>query len=909
MLLALLLFAAMLVAAAPASNQGRGDDAQAEALAQKADREGELRVIALIDRPGRGQEVANQARAHGARNERTYSHLPYVSVQANANAIRAMARNPHVVTIQEDIPSPPALDSTLPVINGDDTQDLGWTGAGQIVTIIDTGIDADHEFFDNNNGGGGSRLIGEACFSDPNNTSGDGQISLCPGGAQSDVTAGAADIDGNAQCTAAVNNCDHGTHVAGIAAGDGTGLANAPGNGVAPDADIIAIQVFTRHNNASDCNPNPAPCLLAYDTDTLSALNTLSATISANPGRDFASANMSLGGGNNSSNCDGDARKAAIDTLLGQGVATVISSGNGSLLNGVGAPGCISTAVTVGNSTDADNVWTTSNRGPLLDLFAPGRTVNSSEVSDTYDNKTGTSMAAPHVAGAFAVLREAYPTRTIGQLLGDMTSTGVPITYDTDGDTIADTTTPRLNLLAALQAPNDPPVVAADEATVTFDEGQVATATGTVSDPEGDPFDLEASVGTVVDNGDGTWSWSWQTSDGPDDSQTVTITATDDKDESGTATFDLVVNNVAPTVTLDSLTPSEEHDAVTVTASFSDPGWPDTHTTEIDWGVPPGLEGDLLSGPTLLVTDPGGPGQPLQGTVSATYRYGDNDDGAGFPITVTVTDDDDGAGSDTLAQTVDNVDPTLAIDEGDTVLLDGTPTVVAHAGDDVDFDAGATDPGSDDLTATWDFDDGSTDVLTSLVAPPLVDLLPSPTVDPRDVTFPVTHAFLDACLYEVGLLVEDDDGGSDVDTIDVIITGNADLARSSGFWSAEYREKRNSDFTTATLECYLEIIDHASSVFSEERSLGSLAEAAGILKTKGSSSPDELFDQQLLAAWLNFANGAYDLDEFVDTDGDGVADTAFLDVLVSAETTRLDPNRTHQDLFLLKDALERLNNP
>lgn len=346
-----------------------------------------------------------------------------------------------------------------------------------------------------------------------------------------------------------------------------------------------------------------------------------------------------------------------------------------------------------------------------------------------------------------------------------------------------------------------------------------------------------------------------------------------------------------------------------MTASFSDPGWPDTHTPGIDFGVPAGLEGDLLSGPTLVVTDPGGPGQPREGTVTATYRYGDHDSGAGFPIMVTVTDDDGGAGSDTLAQTVANVDPTMAIDEGDTVLLNGTPTVVAQAGADVDFDAGVTDPGSDDLTATWDVDDGSTDVQTSLVAPPVSDLLPSPTVDPRDVTFPVTHAFTDACLYEVGLEVVDDDGGSDADSIDVIITGNADLARSAGFWSAEYREKRSSDFTTETLECYLEIIDHASSVFSEERSLGSLADAAGILKTKGSSSPDELFDQQLLAAWLNFANGAYDLDELVDTDGDGVADTAFLDVLVAAETIRLDPNRTHQDLFPLKDVLERLNNP
>ncbi|MFD0396063.1 S8 family serine peptidase [Streptomyces nogalater] len=47
--------------------------------------------------------------------------------------------------------------------------------------------------------------------------------------------------------------CDHGTHVAGIAAGNGTGLTGAPKNGVAPGADIVAIQVFSQFNTEEFC--------------------------------------------------------------------------------------------------------------------------------------------------------------------------------------------------------------------------------------------------------------------------------------------------------------------------------------------------------------------------------------------------------------------------------------------------------------------------------------------------------------------------------------------------------------------------------------------------------------------------------------------------------------------------------
>ena len=50
---------------------------------------------------------------------------------------------------------------------------------------------------------------------------------------------------------------------------------------------------------------------------------------------------------------------------------------------------------------------------------------------------------------------------------------------------------------------------ATDNASVTVQQGQTATNSGTVSDPDSDPVTLSASVGAVVNNGDGTWSWSF----------------------------------------------------------------------------------------------------------------------------------------------------------------------------------------------------------------------------------------------------------------------------------------------------------------------------------------------------------------------------------------------------------------
>ena len=122
------------------------------------------------------------------------------------------------------------------------------------------------------------------------------------------------------------------------------------------------------------------------------------------------------------------------------------------------------------------------------------------------------------------------------------------------------------------QASNQPPAVAANNTSVTVDEGQTASNTGTVSDPDGDTVTLSASAGTVVNNGDGTWSWSFNTTDGPPDSQTVTITADDGNGGVSSTMFDLTVNNVAPTITTVSNDgPITAGGAANITVAASDP--------------------------------------------------------------------------------------------------------------------------------------------------------------------------------------------------------------------------------------------------------------------------------------------------------------------------------------------------
>ena len=349
----------------------------------------------------------------------------------------------------------------------------------------------------------------------------------------------------------------------------------------------------------------------------------------------------------------------------------------------------------------------------------------------------------------------------------------------------------------------------------------------------------------------------------------------------------VTVTNVAPTVSgLASNSPRDENTILTVTGLVSDPGWLDPLTATIDWG------------------DGAGP-QPISGTLenvrpdatltfSVDHVYGD--DGS-FTVTVCGSDDDTTTCAPAFNVVIDNVDPTAVIDEGETTLVNGIPTIIVHAGETITFSGRSTDPGSDDLVLSWDWDDGppAPDVSTTyLVNDPLTDPDPSPSVQPRDVTDMVDHAFADACIYQVGFAAADDDDGTASDSVAVLITGNEDDGRPSGYWSHQYRRQGSTDFDDATLTCYLEIVDFVSDVFHEVRDVSTFPLARSLLFTQGVSvSKRDQLDRDLLTVWLNFANGAVEWDELVDTNRDGTADTVFHVAMETAEAVRLNPASTN----------------
>ena len=343
-----------------------------------------------------------------------YKYVPYIAMTVDGAALDALLSSPDVISIEEDIPVPPTLDLSVPRIGATQLHAIGVTGSGIAVAILDTGVDKTHPFLLGS-------VVSEACFS--SNDSAYGSTSLCPGGVEDAVAEGSAMPYGG---SCPLGECGHGTHVAGIAAGR-SGISGSPGPGVAPEAGIIAIQVFSLFNSVTYCG-SFQPCVLSFDSDQLKGLELvyeLRNTYS------ISSVNMSLGGGSYSANCDSNSLKPTIDNLRTAGIATVIASGNNGYCGYISAPACISSAISVGATDDADAVAYYSNSASFLSLLAPGSSINSSiPLADGggYQSWNGTSMATPHVTGAWALMKQVYPAATVTEILDSFTSTGLSVT-------------------------------------------------------------------------------------------------------------------------------------------------------------------------------------------------------------------------------------------------------------------------------------------------------------------------------------------------------------------------------------------------------------------------------------------------------------------------------------------------
>ena len=359
----------------------------------------------------------------------------------------------------------------------------------------------------------------------------------------------------------------------------------------------------------------------------------------------------------------------------------------------------------------------------------------------------------------------------------------------------------------------------------------------------------------------------------------------------------VTVNNVAPSLGLAYNAPANEGSPITVSGTVADPGWLDPVTATIDWG-------DGTSVETIVgVLENDRPDATL--TFNTTHVYGDN---GNFTAQVCGSDDDT-TSCERIDLQVDNVNPTAEIDGTNMVLINGVSIFLARADEPLDFSGHSYDPGSDDLLLNWDWGDGppSPDVTTVyLVNPPDPDPFPSPSVQPRDVTDMQTHILSDACRYEIAFSAVDDDGGSAVDIAVVLITGNADRSRSSGDWQHQLGRQGNTDFDDATLQCYLAIINDVSIVFDEVRDASSIEMAYDVLflKQNGGSEIEQL-DRELMTAWLNFANGAFEYDQLFDPDHDGVL-TSFADIIAAAESVRLSPTSTTKEIREQKNILQQL---
>lgn len=347
-----------------------------------------------------------------------FSVLNGFTAKVSKEGLEELKKNKKVKNVYFPQPINPLLDGTVPVVSGDDVQKIqvsgkNITGTGETVCVIDTGVDYTHIALGN---------CSSSAFSD-------GSCIKVVGGYDY------ADSDGDPYPGGTYANVNHGTHVAGIVASNDTTY-----RGVAPDAKLAALKVFRDSDGGGDTNM--VISAIDWCISNASILNISVITMS-----------VGISGYVNSSYCDSSSpMAAAASEAVAYDIFVDAASGNDGSSTGITTPACGENVTSVGRTNDDDTVFeSTSNSASILDLLAPGTSIKSTIKGQTFDNMGGTSMSAPHVAGAAALMiqywKEAYNLNiTPTQLERKLKITGKLIT-----DSRNSVTTPRIDVLAAIQ--------------------------------------------------------------------------------------------------------------------------------------------------------------------------------------------------------------------------------------------------------------------------------------------------------------------------------------------------------------------------------------------------------------------------------------------------------------------------
>lgn len=320
-----------------------------------------------------------------------YAALPTSLVRFDSEeGLLAAAQDPSVISIQANGTTRVALAQSLPLIRQPQAAAAGYLGAGTSVAVFDTGVDYTRSAFGSCSAPGGS----------------------CKVAVSRDVAADDGVLD----------TAGHGTNVAAIAVG------------VAPAAKILSLDVFQGN--------------IAFDSDLLKAIDWV---IQNKDAYGIASVNMSLGNSEHLlSDCTASPFTGPFANLRAAGILPVVAAGNsgsknGNFQNGISYPACTPGAISVGavydsklgtvqwgdctdRSAVADLPTCFSQSGPSMTVWAPGAHIAAGGYTFS-----GTSEAAPHVAGAIAVATSADPTATPEEIQSAIESNGPAITDARNG--------------------------------------------------------------------------------------------------------------------------------------------------------------------------------------------------------------------------------------------------------------------------------------------------------------------------------------------------------------------------------------------------------------------------------------------------------------------------------------------